>query len=715
MTKDQQITDTLEQNFMPYAMSVIVSRAIPEIDGFKPSHRKLLFTMYKMGLLNGARTKSANIVGQTMKLNPHGDAAIYETLVRLTTGNDALLHPFIDSKGNFGKQYSRDMAYAASRYTEAKLSAVCAEIFDGIDKNAIDFTDNYDGTMKEPLLLPTKFPNVLVNPNQGIAVGMATNICGFNLREIADTTIALLKNPSADITKTLPAPDFSTGGCVYANKAELMSIYETGRGNIKLQAVYNYDKANGCIDITEIPYTTTTEAIIEKVVDLVKNGKIKEINDIRDETDLNGLKITIDLKRGADADKLMARLFKLTPLMDTFGCNFNILVNGEPKTLGVKDILFEWIQFRMECIRRTLTFDIDKMCKTLHLLQGLEKILLDIDKAIAIIRGTELEQDVVPNLMEGFSIDDEQAEYIADIRLRNINKQYILKRIQEIESLLDNIANLRAILSDNEKIKKEIIKELSDIAKKHGTPRRTKIIDKLPEVIEELPEVENYNVKLFVTKEGYIKKIPLTSLRGNFEQKFKDNDELLSQYEVDNTVDILVFTDKATVYKLSASELDDSKASNLGDYLPSLLSFADGENFFDVAVTSDYSGMLIFCYKNGKVAKVPLSAYETKTRRKKLMNAYCDASEMVALFQTVDEIDIMLRTSAGKALVLNTSLLSLKATRDTQGVIVIALTGTKHITAATIAPEGSGKYVTQKIPAAGKTYNEDQIKLTIEN
>ena len=703
---EQPITQTLEQNYMPYAMSVIISRAIPEIDGLKPAHRKLLYTMYKMGLLNGNRTKSANVVGQTMKLNPHGDMAIYETMVRLTRGNGALLHPLVDSKGNFGKQYSRDMAFAASRYTEVKLDSICSDIFGEIDKDTVDFIDNYDGTMKEPLLLPVKFPNILVNPNQGIAVGMASNLCSFNLKEVCDTTIAYLKNNNCVISKTLLAPDFTTGGEILYDENEMRRIYETGRGSFKIRSKYSHDKKNNCIDITEIPYTTTVEAIIDKIIDLIKQGKIKEISDIRDETDLSGLKITIDLKRGIEPDKLMARLFKMTPLMDSFGCNFNILVGNTPKVLGVAEIIKEWSSFRMGCIRRGLAYDIKKKSDRLHLLLGLEKILLDIDKAIKIIRETEREADVVPNLMSGFAIDDIQAEYIAEIKLRNINKEYILKRTQDIEELMDEIASLKATLADEGLIRDIIIKQLKDISKKYGLPRSTQIISS--EHVEEYVEakfIEDYNIKIFLTKEGYLKKISHVSLRAASEQKLKEGDEIINEIDTVNKSEVLVFTDKATVYKAHAYDLTDCKASQLGEYLPSLLDMDENEKVVNIAVTTDYKGFILFCYENGKIAKINISSYATKTNRKKLANAYNDSARLVKLFHLEDEQELVALSSIDKVLVFSTEGIALKATRDSQGVNVMTLRKSSVLTDV-LKPEqvkiNDFKYYrTKNIPAAG--------------
>ncbi len=604
---DQNITSALEKNYMPYAMSVIISRAIPEIDGFKPSHRKLLYTMYKMNLLNGNRTKSSNVVGQTMKLNPHGDMAIYETMVRLTRGNGALLHPLVDSKGNFGMQQSRDMAFAAPRYTEVKLDGICTDIFGDIDKNTVDFVDNFDGTLKEPLLLPTAFPNILVNPNQGIAVGMASNICSFNLNEVCETTIAYLKDADCDLTKTLLAPDFSTGGQLIYREADIRAIYETGRGSFKLRSKYSYDKKNHCVEITEIPYTTTVEAIIDKIVEMVKQGKLKDISDIRDETDLSGLKLTLDLKRGADPEKLMARLFKQTPLEDSFSCNFNILIDGYPRVMGVREILCEWSKFRMSCIRRRLQFDLDKKKHRLHLLLGLQKILLDIDKAIAIIRKTEEEAQVVPNLMAGFDIDNIQAEFIAEIKLRHLNKEYILKRLEDIDSLKADIAEIEKTLASDVSIKRVIIAELKDLMKKYGADRRTEMISADEVVVpEEESFIEDYNVKMFLTEQNYLKKISLVSLRASSDQKLKEDDSFLCETECSNKDEALFFSNRCNVYKMKIYDIPDCKASVLGEYLPNLLELPADEKIIYMTVTENYSGAMLFAFENGKMAKVPL-------------------------------------------------------------------------------------------------------------
>ncbi len=669
---NQQITYTLENNYMPYAMSVIISRAIPEIDGFKPSHRKLLYTMYKMGLLGGARTKSANVVGQTMKLNPHGDGAIYETMVRLTEGHQALLHPLVDSKGNFGRQYSRDMAYAASRYTEVKLSGICSDIFKDIDKTTVDFVDNYDGTLKEPTLLPVGFPNVLVNPNQGIAVGMASNICSFNLNEICDATIQLMKNPESELLEVLKAPDFSTGGEILYDEGAFREIYQTGRGSFKIRAKYSYDKKANCIDIKEIPYTTTVEAIIEKIIDLVKAGKLKEVSDIRDETDLNGLKVTIDLKKGTNPDKLMAKLFKMTPLQDSFGCNFNILVEGSPMVLGVNDIIFEWLRFRKNCIKRGIRYDINKKSDKLHLLQGLEKILLDIDKAIKIVRETEEDAMVIPNLMAGFGIDETQAEYVAEIKLRNLNKEYILKRTAEIQALIDELKELNATLESNKKIEKIIEKQLKEISKKYGTERKSTIIyeDEIEDINEE-ETIENYPVKIFRTEHNYVKKISHLALRFSGEQKVKEDDSIIQIIDTENIAEILIFSSSGEVYKTKAHEIPDGKASLLGEYMPNLLKMGEGERVVGMVATKDYSGHLLFCFENGKIAKVDLKSYETKLNRKKLTNAYSLASPLIKIIHLTEDTELVALSNIGKALVFKTEQIAAKTTKNTQGVSVM--------------------------------------------
>ena len=714
---EQPITDTLETNYMPYAMSVIVSRAIPEIDGFKPSHRKLLYTMYKMGLLTGARTKSANIVGQTMRLNPHGDQAIYETMVRLAKGNESLLHPFVDSKGNFGKVYSRDMAYAASRYTEAKLAPICAELFRDLDCDAVDFVDNYDNTTKEPALLPTTYPNVLVSANQGIAVGMASQICGFNLGEVCDTTIAYLKNPAHDIASTLLAPDFPTGGQIICDGDDLRAIYSTGRGGLKVRARWRYDKKENVVEVYEIPYSTTIEAILDKVAELVKAGKVKEIADMRDETDLSGLKLAIDLKRGVDPDKLMAKLYRLTPLQDTVSCNFNILIAGMPRVLGVGGILEEWTAWRTDCVKRRVYFILNKKKEKLHLLQGLKRILLDIDRAIRIIRETEEEAEVIPNLMIGFGIDQVQAEYVAEIKLRNINKEYILKRVAETSALQDEIEDLEDTLAKPGRIRKIIIGELEDVKKKYAVPRRTEIVysHEMPEEPEEEP-AEDYPVHLFLSREGYFKKITPQSLRMSNQHKLKENDEIIWSGEVNGGAELLFFTDRHQVYKTRCTDFDETKASVMGDYIPAKLGFDDGESIIFMAVTEDYSETLVTFYRNGKCAKVPLSSYETKTKRRKLSGAYSDLSELVGMFLIKQDSDFVLRSTAGKALAFNTALVLPKAARDTQGVQVMRLT--KAELAGAYPAEQSGvkdieSLRIKSIPSAGTATDEDITQLTL--
>ena len=712
-TTEQAITETLEINYMPYAMSVIVSRAIPEIDGFKPSHRKLLYTMYKMGLLSGSRTKSANIVGQTMKLNPHGDAAIYETMVRLAKGNETLLHPFVDSKGNFGKVYSRDMAYAASRYTEAKLDAICGELFRDIDSDTVDMVDNYDGSMKEPSLLPTTFPNVLVSANQGIAVGMASNICSFNLKEICETAIALMDNPDHDILETLPGPDFSTGGQLLFDEAVTREIYSTGRGSFKLRAKWHYVKEGNLIEITEIPYSTASEIIMDKVADLIKAGKIKEIADMRDETDLGGLKLTIDLRRGVEPEKLMQKLFRLTPLQDSFACNFNILIAGMPRVMGVGEILEEWTAWRMECIKRRLFFQVGKKEERLHLLKGLERILLDIDKAIAVIRETEQESEVVPNLMIEFGIDEVQANYVAEIKLRNINKEYILKQTRAISDLEAEIAELKDILGSSRKVKSVIKKELKAVADKFGQPRKTEILYQTetvePEDEEEL--IPDYPVTLFVSKEGYLKKITAQSLRMSGEQKFKEGDSLAFSVETSNRADILVFTDKYQCYKSRLSDFEDGKASLLGDYLPQKLGMEQGETVVQVVLPGDYKGFVLFVFENGKAAKVPLSAYETKTNRRKLTGAYSDKSPVKSILAFQTDAQIALYTTDGLAAIVSTALLLPKTTRNTQGVAVVSLKKKAALQNA-VTVEASGivnqsRYRSRTVPTAGAILKEE--------
>ena len=712
-TTEQAISETLELNYMPYAMSVIVSRAIPEIDGFKPSHRKLLYTMYKMGLLTGGRTKSANIVGQTMQLNPHGDAAIYETMVRLSKGNETLLHPFVDSKGNFGKVYSRDMAYAASRYTEAKLDSICSELFRDIDLDTVDMVDNYDATKKEPTLLPTTFPNVLVSANQGIAVGMASNICSFNLKEVCETAIALLDNPEHDILETLPGPDFSTGAELLYDDAATREIYSTGRGSFKLRAKWNYVKEGNMIEITEIPYSTATEVIMDKVAELIKAGKIKEIADMRDETDLGGLKLTIDLRRGADPEKLMQKLFRMTTLQDSFSCNFNILIAGMPRVMGVGEILEEWTAWRMECVRRRIFFQIQKKEDRLHLLKGLERILLDIDKAIAIIRETEMESEVVPNLMIGFGIDETQANFVAEIKLRNINKEYILKQTRAIDDLEREIEELQEILNSHRKLKSVIKKELKQVAEKYGKPRKTEIIYNIDEIEpeEEAEQAPDYPVTLFVSKEGYLKKITAQSLRMSGEQKFKEGDSLSFSVETSNRAEILVFTDQFQCYKTRLSDFEDGKASLLGDYLPTKLGMDPGENVIQVLLPGDYKGFALFFFENGKAAKVPLSAYETKTNRRKLTGAYSDKSPLVAAMAMDTDQQVALYAADGRALIFSTAQLMPKTTRNTQGVAVMSLKKKAVLTGA-VPVESSGivnqsRYRTKTLPAAGALLKEE--------
>ncbi len=716
----QQITGTLETNFMPYAMSVIVSRAIPEIDGFKPSHRKLLYTMYKMGLINGGRIKSANIVGRTMQLNPHGDAAIYETMVRLSKGNETLLHPYVDSKGNFGKAYSKNMVYAAARYTEAKLESICSELFGDIDKDTVDFVDNYDSTMKEPTLLPVSFPSVLVNMNSGIAVGMASNICSFNLRELCETTIGLIKNPDFDVFETLKAPDFIGGGQIVYDRTALEEVYNTGRGSIKIRAKYSYDKSNNCIDITEIPATTTCEAIIEKIIEKVKAGSLKEISDIRDETDKSGLKITIDLKRGTDAEKLMKRLYKMTTLEDSFSANFNILVAGVPKVMGVAEILNEWIAFRTECVRRRVYFDLSKSKEKLHLLLGLKKILLDIDKAIKIVRETEEESEVVPNLMIGFGIDEVQAEYVAEIKLRHLNREYIIKRLADVDDLKKSIEDMEDILNSRSRIKKIIVEELTKISQKYGKDRKSEIIydaDEEDEVVEEVPD---YEANLFFTRDGYFKKITPLSLRMSGEQKLKEGDSLVASVNARNTAELLFFTDQCQVYKSKASEFDDTKASALGDFVPSKLGFDKDEKPVYMAVTSDYKGYMLFFFENGKVAKVSMSSYATKTNRKKLIKAYSDKSPLVAALYIPDETEIVITSTAGRNLLVNTGAISAKTTKDTAGVNVLTLKKYHKLQSVRLYKDGEfakpHRYRTKTLPAAGALLSADDTaeQLTLE-
>jgi DNA gyrase subunit A len=712
---EQKIVDTLEKNYMPYAMSVIVSRAIPEIDGLKPSHRKLLYTMYKMGLLKGEKTKSANVVGQTMKLNPHGDMAIYETLVRLTRGNNALLHPYVDSKGNFGKHFSRDMKFAAPRYTEVKLDKICEELFRDIDKNTVEFIDNYDGTLKEPVLLPCTFPSILVNANQGIAVGMASNICSFNLVEVCNTAIEYIKNEETDLLEHMKAPDFPIGGQLIFNEKDMREIYDTGRGSFKVRAKYRYDRANNCIEIFEIPYTTSSEAIIDTIIELVKSNKIKDIVDVRDETDLNGLKITLDLKRNIDPDALMNKLYKFTPLQDSFSCNFNILIEGRPRVMGIKEVIKEWIIFRVDCIKKQTLFDIEKKSDKLHLLLGLKKILLDIDKAVIIIRKTEEEALVIPNLMKGFDIDQLQAEFIAEIKLRNLNKEYILNRISEIENLQKEIADLRDLHSSDKKIKKVIIKQLEGVSKKFGQPRRTEIIHE--EHVEEITSdhlIEDYNLKLFLTKHNYLKKIPLTSLRSSSEHKLKDDDCIVQEVETHNKAELLLFSNRQTVYKLRIFEIDDCKASSLGEYLANLLGLEEGEEIIYMAATDDYKGYMIFAFENGKVAKIDLGSYATKTNRRKLSNAYCGKSGLVYISHIIEDEELVAFSSLNKVLIFNTDSINSKSTRDSQGVQVLKAKKGSIMTLVKSINEVSFNdpdyYRTKNIPAIGCYLKNEDIE-----
>lgn len=712
---EQHITDTLEVNYMPYAMSVIMSRAIPEIDGFKPSHRKLLYTMYKMGLLQGGTIKSANIVGRTMQLNPHGDAAIYETMIRLARGNESLLHPYVESKGNFGKSYSKNMQYAASRYTEAKLAPISAELFRDIDKDTVDFVPNYDNTMTEPTLLPVTFPSVLVNANMGIAVGMASNICSFNLKEICDTTVAIIKDPDADITETLKAPDFIGGGQILYDEDKMNEIFRTGRGSFKIRAKYSYDKKNNCIDIYEIPATTTTEAIIDKIVELAKGGKAKEISDIRDETDKKGLKITIDLKRGTDADKLMKKLYKMTPLEDSFGCNFNVLIAGTPRVLGVRELLLEWIAFRTECVNRRVFFDLSKAKDRLHLLEGLQKILLDIDKAIKVIRSTDEESEVVPNLMIGFGIDKIQADYVAEIKLRHLNREYILKKTEDIEKLRAEIEDMEDILASRSRVKKIIVNELSDVVKNYDKPRRSEIIytSDIDDESEPDEEIPNYPVTLFFTKEGYFKKITPQSLRMSGEQKLKENDEIIETVEAANNTELLFFTDKYRVYKAKAADFDDSKASVLGDYVASKLEMEPDENAVYMAVTTDYKGFMLFFFENGKLAKIDLSAYETKTNRKKLIKAYCEKFPVVNMFCVTEDKEYVMKSTSGRILLLNTGAIAVKTTKDSMGVSVMTLKKGHRVSSVKEYTDGEfvkpARYRTRTLPAAGATLSADDV------
>ncbi len=707
LTVEQPITETLETNFMPYAMSIIVSRAIPEIDGFKPSHRKLLYTMYNMGLLNGNTIKSANIVGRTMQLNPHGDAAIYETMVRLSEGNQALLHPYVASKGSFGKAYSRDMAYAASRYTEAKLAPIAAELFADIDKETVDFVDNYDATMKEPTLFPVTFPSVLVNANTGIAAGMASSICPFNLREVCETTIAYIRDNDIDVADTLLAPDFPIGGELLYNRADMEKIYESGRGSFKVRGVYTYDKSNNCIDITEIPPTTTSEAIIERVIELARLKKITEINDIRDETDLKGLKITIDLKRGADPEKLMKKLMKMSPLEDSFSCNFNILIAGSPRVMGVKEIISEWVAFREECVRRRVFYRLSKAKDRLHLLKGLEKILLDIDKAIKIVRETEEESQVVPNLMIGFGIDEIQAEYVAEIKLRHLNREYILKRTADIEALMNEIADLESTLNSKTKLLKIIIKELETVINKYGKDRCTKIIsanDAAEDYNEEL-EVDNSPVTLFFTRDGYFKKITPQSLRMRGEQKLKEGDEITQVIESTNAADLLFFTSKCQVYKSRTADFADSKASIMGDFIASKLEFDEAENSVYMVETTDYSGYMVFVFDNGRVAKVPLASYQTKTNRKKLIKAYCEKFTLHTVLFVKEDTELLFKSTNGRMLIVNTAQIPAKTTKDNGGIAVMTQKkGQRVLSAETYVKgtmDGDHRYRTRNLPAAG--------------
>lgn len=710
----QQITETLEKNYMPYAMSVIVSRAIPEIDGFKPSHRKLLYTMYKMGLLNSNRTKSANVVGQTMKLNPHGDQAIYETLVRLTRGNGALLHPYIDSKGNFGRQYSRDMQYAAARYTEVRLDRICEEIFRGLDKNSVDFTDNYDGTIQEPTLLPASFPSILVNSNQGIAVGMASNICSFNLVEVCQATIAYIRDPGARLIDLMPAPDFSTGADIIYNPREMEQIYQTGRGSIKLRGKYRVDKKNGFIEIYEIPFSTTIEAIVDEIVNLVKLGKIKEINDVRDETDLEGLKLAIDYKKSTDPDALMQKIFRFTSLQTTFSCNFNILVNGTPRVLGIKAILGEWLSWRRVCVRREIIFDLDKKSERLHLLRGLEKILLDIDKAVRIVRETEKESEVVPNLMLGFDIDATQAEFVAEIKLRQLNRQYILQRTADISNLEKEIADLQDTLENREKIDKLIVRTLESVSKKYGRERLTGLV--LEEDVDELADhqlIEDFRLRLFLTSHGYLKKIALTSLRSAGELKTKEDDQIVQEIEGKNKSDLLLFSDRGNVYKMKCFEIKDHKPSDLGEYTPNLLSLEEGERIIFIHMTEDYTGSLLYGFASGKVSKVPLVVYETKTNRRKLVNAYSQNSPLVAMYHIQEDEDFVAMSNIRKALVFNSQAVPVKSTRSSQGVqVLLSKKGSQMVTFKRLSESNIADaqyYRNKHIPAVGSYIKENTL------
>lgn len=712
--QDEVITNTLTDNFMPYAMSIILSRAIPQIDGFKPSHRKLLYTMYNMGLLQGGTIKSANIVGRTMQLNPHGDAAIYETMIRLSRGNETLLYPYVESKGNFGKAYSKNMVYAASRYTEAKLAPICHELFDDIKSDTVDFVDNYDNTMKEPTLLPVTFPSILCNVTTGIAAGMASSIASFNLKEICDTTIALMKNPDHEVSDTLLAPDFVGGGYILYDKEEFDKIYRTGRGSVKVRAKYSYDKKYNCIDITQIPPTTTSEAIIDKIVELVKTNKIKEISDVRDETDLSGLKITIDLKRGVDPDKFMAKLYKSTPLQDSFSCNFNVLIKGRPMVLGVRDILLEWVDFRLECIRRRVTFNLNKKKNQLHLLKGLSKILLDIDKAIKIVRETESESEVVPNLMIGFGIDEIQAEYVAEIKLRHLNREYILKRIKDIEQLENEIVELEDILSSKNKMKKIIIKELEQVTKKYDNGRKSEILYSIDESVEEeAVEIPDYPVTLFITEHGYFKKIKTANLRMSGEQKIKEGDTLFPEIECSNKDELLFFTNQCQVYKAKVDDFADTKASVLGEYVPGKLEMAEDEQVVYTAVISDYTGYMIFVFENGKLAKVDMASYATKTNRKKLINAYSNKSPLAQAIYIKEDTELVICSSSGRMLLVNTGAILPKTTKDTQGISAMKLKKTHKVVSLHIYQEGefekAWRFRAKNLPAAGALPSENDV------
>lgn len=717
---EQAITETLETNYMPYAMSVIISRAIPEIDGLKPAHRKLLYTMYKMGLLGGKFTKSANVVGSTMKLNPHGDAAIYETMVRLTRGNEALLHPLVESQGNFGKAYSRDMAYAASRYTEVRLEPICAELFTDINKNTVKFVDNYDGEMKEPTLLPAAFPSILVNPNQGIAVGMASNICSFNLAEVCEATIAYMKDEDADITDIMPAPDFSLGASIIYNRDEMKNIYETGRGSFRMRATYSYDKKSNCIEITEIPYSTTSEQIIGKIMELLKSNKLREVSDARDETDLDGFKIAIDLKRGVDPDEVMLKLYKLTPLEDSFSCNFNILINSVPRVMGVKEIISEWVKFRMTCIRNGAKFDIEQKTKRLHLLMGLKKILLDIDKAISIIRHTEAESEVVPNLMAGFGIDEVQAEYIAEIRLRNLNKEYILKNIDNIDKLTSEIAELNKLISSDRTVKAKIAAQLKAIAKKYGMERKTKLIEAEEMSVYKAEEhIDDYACTIFFTRGQYLKKVSANSLRfTTSEHKLREDDEIIYTAETSNVSELIFFSDKCNAYKMKTSDVPDGKVSAMGEYMPSLLDMEEGERIIYAVVTKDYGGDMLFVFENGKMAKVPLLGYQTKTNRKKLINAYSDKSPICGIMQLDADTDIVIITENNRIVSLNTKLIPQKTTKNTQGVQVLRQPKGGIKPELVMKAEDSEisdvmKYVARTIPASAKTMKDGDGQLSL--